>query len=236
MAKLVDVLRELLGDVLDADVEGGIEKLLGDNKDKDNDKGGDDYKEDVDNKDNKDSSKDDSDRTKDSKDDTTDNSSETEDIKDDDSDETETVVEGVESRVEIFAEGWFNEETCEIDLTKINDETVVKAFERVMTSFTTREEMRKIKDAIMEAISKESINVKPETIYNLLDKEDIKLVDGKVHGVGDALKKLKDDEPGLFKEKGKESNPINEGFDPVNKKSSTNSRPTSFVDAFNMQV
>ena len=56
--------------------------------------------------------------------------------------------------------------------------------------------------------------------------------DGKATGIKEALEDLKSSEPGFFKDKDKESNPLNEGFNPVEKKDTDN--VASFAQAFRL--
>ena len=67
---------------------------------------------------------------------------------------------------------------------------------------------------------------------NLPQKSALPNADGKVTGVKEALDKLKSSEPTFFKDVEKESNPLNEGFSPVDKQS--NSNLNSFSQAFRL--
>ena len=78
-----------------------------------------------------------------------------------------------------------------------------------------------------------SLSVRPETLKSMLDLSKVTIDEsGKVTGVKEAIEALKADEPGLFKDKEKESNPLKEGFNPVEKGGSD--KVHSFSDAFRL--
>ena len=137
-------------------------------------------------------------------------------------------------KTEIFEDGWFDETTGKIDYTKINDETVKEAVKKVESKFTSD----KSQDAISRAVDDElrnnySLSVRPETLKSMLDLSKVTIDEsGKVTGVKEAIEALKADEPGLFKDKEKESNPLKEGFNPVEKGGSD--KVHSFSDAFRL--
>ena len=137
-------------------------------------------------------------------------------------------------KTEIFEDGWFDETTGKIDYTKIKDETVKEAVKKVESKFTSD----KSQDAISRAVDDElrtnySLSVRPETLKSMLDLSKVTIDEsGKVTGVKEAIEALKADEPGLFKDKEKESNPLKEGFNPVEKGGSD--KVHSFSDAFRL--
>lgn len=143
-------------------------------------------------------------------------------------------TDGSNVKTEIFEDGWFDETTGKIDYTKINDETVKEAVKKVESKFTSD----KSQDAISRAVDDElrnnySLSVRPETLKSMLDLSKVTIDEsGKVTGVKEAIEALKADEPGLFKDKEKESNPLKEGFNPVEKGGSD--KVHSFSDAFRL--
>ena len=139
-----------------------------------------------------------------------------------------------EVKTEIFEDGWFDETTGKIDYTKIKDETVKEAVKKVESKFISD----KSQDVISRAVDDElktnySLSVRPETLKSMLDLSKVTIDEsGKVTGVKEAIEALKADEPGLFKDKEKESNPLKEGFNPVEKGGSD--KVHSFSDAFRL--
>ena len=143
-------------------------------------------------------------------------------------------TDGSYVKTEIFEDGWFDETTGKIDYTKIKDETVKEAVKRVESKFNSD----KSQDTISRAVDDElrnnySLSVRPETLKSMLDLSKVTIDEsGKVTGVKEAIEALKADEPGLFKDKEKESNPLKEGFNPVEKGGSD--KVHSFSDAFRL--
>ena len=143
-------------------------------------------------------------------------------------------TDGSDVKTEIFEDGWFDETTGKIDYTKIKDETVKEAVKRVESKFNSD----KSQDTISRAVDDElrnnySLSVRPETLKSMLDLSKVTIDEsGKVTGVKEAIEALKADEPGLFKDKEKESNPLKEGFNPVEKGGSD--KVHSFSDAFRL--
>lgn len=222
MAKLIDVLKSAFGDNLDAEVN-----LDGEDKGKKKEK---------------------KDNTKDAgnKDDngkginiTINSASEKKeegDSKKDGKNEKETKHEKKEDEpVSIFGEGWLDKSTGKIDTSKITNKEVADAFNTLAQVYSGKTEQQKLDKEIMAAVKKEKLAVKPETVVSLLDKTSIKLVDGKVYGVDTSLEALKKSEPGLFKNKGKATSPLTEGFDPVNKAYTDSVAPRSLMEAVAME-
>lgn len=222
MAKLIDVLKSVFGDNLDAEVN-----LDGEDKDKKKEKK-DDTKE-TDNKDDKGKGINITINSASGK-------KEEDDSKKDDKDEKETKQEKKEDEpVSIFGEGWLDKSTGKIDTSKITNKEVADAFSALAQVYSGKTEQQKLDEEIMAAVKKEKLAVKPETVVSLLDKTSIKLVDGKVYGVDTSLEALKKSEPGLFSNKGKASSPLTEGFDPVNKASTDSVAPKSLMEAVAME-
>lgn len=118
-----------------------------------------------------------------------------------------------------FGDGWFNRETMTFDLSKISDEATKAALQSVADAMKANNENLAIERAINDQIAKAGINVSNETFKKVLNTENIKVgTDGKVIGITEAFEALRKSEPSFFKEPSKESNPLNEGFSPVEKK------------------
>lgn len=222
MAKLIDVLKSVFGDNLDAEVN-----LDGEDKDKKKEKK--DDTKDGDNKDDKGKGINITINSASGK-------KEEDDSKKDGKDGKETKQEKKEDEpVSIFGEGWLDKSTGKIDTSKITNKEVADALSALVQVYSSKTEQQKLDEAIMEAVKKEKLAVKPETVVSLLDKTSIKLVDGKVYGVDTSLEALKKSEPGLFINKGKASSPLTEGFDPVNKASTDSVAPKSLMEAVAME-
>lgn len=145
---------------------------------------------------------------------------------------TETKVEAKETVGEIFEDGWFNSETGEIVEERIKDDKVREAIKLVRDRYETADRVEKINRAVdTELATNYSLAVKPETIKKMLDLKEVQVdKDGKVIGVKEAIETLRESEPGLFKDKEKETNPLKEGFNPVVKKNNTTAN--NFSQAF----
>lgn len=143
-------------------------------------------------------------------------------------DETSENVEVVENKgteenggvdMVLFETGWFNSETGEVDESKIKNTEVLAAIKTLTGRYTQEKNQRLISDSLNDELKNYSLNVSNETLRKMLDMSEIKVdKDGKAVGVKEAIEKLKTAEPGVFKDKDKESNPLNEGFNPVEKK------------------
>ena len=137
--------------------------------------------------------------------------------------------ESVDQKSTIFEDGWFDETTGKVDISKIKDDSVKNAFDMVLKWFSDNERVGLIDRAVDEELRNNYLlNVKPERLKSMLDLQQVTVEDGVVSGVKDAIEALKADEPGLFRDKSKESNPLNEGFNPVERK---NANPRSFLEA-----
>lgn len=145
---------------------------------------------------------------------------------------TETKVEAKETVGEIFEDGWFNSETGEIVEERIRDDKVREAIKLVRDRYETADRVEKINRAVdTELATNYSLAVKPETIKKMLDLKEVQVdKDGKVIGVKEAIETLRESEPGLFKDREKETNPLKEGFNPVVKKNNTTAN--NFSQAF----
>ena len=164
---------------------------------------------------------------------TGDNKGETpEEVGDQVNDNKDTVNDGGES-VAIFEAGWYNSETGEIDESKIKNPEALEAIKTVTSKYQAERDQRVISDSLNDELKNYSLAVSEDTLRKVLDMSNVKIgKDGKATGVKEALEALKTSEPGFFKDKEKESNPLNEGFNPVEKKDTDN--VGSFAQAFRL--
>jgi hypothetical protein len=133
----------------------------------------------------------------------------------------------------LFEEGWFNSETGEVDESKIKNPEALAAIQTLTAKVKQEKDQRLIDDSLNEELKNYSLNVSEDTLKRVLDMSNVKLdKDNKVTGVKEALEALKTKEPGFFKDKEKESNPLNEGFNPVEKRGTDN--VNSFSQAFKL--
>jgi hypothetical protein len=133
----------------------------------------------------------------------------------------------------LFEEGWFNSETGEVDESKIKNPEALAAIQTLTARVKQEKDQRLIADSLSEELKNYSLNVSEDTLKRVLDMSNVKLdKDNKVTGVKEALEELKTKEPGFFKDKEKESNPLNEGFNPVEKRGTDN--VNSFSQAFKL--
>lgn len=141
--------------------------------------------------------------------------------------------ESIDEKSTIFEDGWFDETTGKVDTSKIKDDSVKNAFDMVLKRFSDNERAGLIDRAVDDELRNNYLlNVKPERLKSMLDLQQVTVTDGVVSGVKEAIEALKADEPGLFRDKSKESNPLNEGFNPVERK---NTNPRSFMEAARLQ-
>lgn len=135
--------------------------------------------------------------------------------------------------MDLFEDGWFNSETGEIDESKIKNPEVLSAIQSITGRYKKEKEDRMIADSLNDELKNYSLNVSEDTLRKVLDMTNVKIdKDGKVVGIKEALENLKTAEPGFFKDKEKESNPLNEGFNPVEKKNTDSIG--SFSQAFKL--
>lgn len=208
---VMEMLRQLFGNRLDEDIS---DDKPDDNKPTDDKK--DDTKETVDNKEDK-------------KEDTVDNN----DNQVDTSVNNNTDADNKEEpAMDIFESGWYDETSGRVDMSKIKNPEVLSAIQRLENRYAQERDARAISDSLRAELGNYSLRVSEDTLEKMLDKSNIKVQDGKVTGVKEALEALKKSEPGIFIDKEKESNPLNEGFNPVEKKS--NGEPGSFSEAFKL--
>ena len=131
----------------------------------------------------------------------------------------------------IFEDGWFDSASGKINFDKIKNDEVLAAIKVLNDKYVDEKNQRMINDSINDELKNYKLAVSDETFRKVLDMSGIKIdTDGKVTGVKEALDKLKSSEPTFFKDVEKESNPLNEGFSPVDKQSSSNLN--SFSQAF----
>lgn len=130
----------------------------------------------------------------------------------------ETIKKEVDSN-KVFEAGWYNNETGSIDFSKIKNEEVLNAIQLLNDKYVKEKETRLINDSLNDELKNYSITVSKDTFRKVLDMKDVKVdKDGKVVGIKDAIEALKAIEPGFFLDKEKQSNTINEGFNPVDKR------------------
>lgn len=153
-------------------------------------------------------------------------------VEEDNSEDEKSEEKETENTV-MFEDGWFDEASGEINVDKIKNPEALAAIQMLINKYTNEKQQRLINDSINEEIKKYSLNVSEDTLKKVLDTSGVKIdEEGKVVGVKEALEALKTAEPGFFKDKDKESNPLNEGFNPVVKKNTGNLN--SFSQAFRL--
>lgn len=222
---VLETLRQLFGSKLDEDIN-------------DVDKPAVDEKQDSDNTDN--NNEDDINNTDENKD-TTDTNTSTDDNKPDteidttdtvDTDDKQDTLNNGGNTMDIFEEGWYDETSGKIDTSKIKNPEVLAAIQKLEGRYSQERDARAISDALKAELSNYPIRVSENTLEKMLDMSGIKVKDGKVTGIKEALDALKQSEPGIFKNKDNEDNPLNEGFNPVEKKGSGD--VSSFEQAFKL--
>ena len=120
-----------------------------------------------------------------------------------------------------------------VDLGKIKNPEALAAIQLLTNKYKAEKEQRIISDSLNDTLKEYSLNVSEDTLRKVLDTSGVKIdKDGKVVGAKEAIEALKTSEPGFFKDKEKESNPLNEGFNPVEKKNTGNIN--SFSQAFKL--
>lgn len=128
-----------------------------------------------------------------------------------------------DKKVPVFNDGWFDKKTMTFDLSKINDEDTKAALQSVADAMVENNNNLAIEKAINSEIRKAGLNVSVDTFRRCLDTSGVKVgTDGKVTGVTEAFEALRKSDPKLFKQINKESNPLNEGFSPVDKTNASN--------------
>ena len=150
------------------------------------------------------------------------------DNKDDKADEKE------DETMVVLENGWYDEKTGKIDVTKVKDEHVLEALNMLNNKITSTKEQSMVSNAINEAVSKLQLSISADMFKKLIDTSAIKVKDGSVVGLTEAIDAIKTAEPGIFKGETKkaENNPLNQGFDPVTK---TSDSPGNWAEAFAMQ-
>lgn len=128
-----------------------------------------------------------------------------------------SVKEGV---VKIFEDGWYDEASGNVNLDKIKNAEVLSAIKFITDKYQAEKEQRMISDSLNDELKNYSLNVSEDTLRKVLDTSGVKIdKDGKVVGIKEAIESLKASEPNFFKDKEKESSPLNEGFNPVERQS-----------------
>ena len=224
--KAMDLLKALLGSKLDEDID--IDMSDSDNVDK---------SESIKSKEDKEQ-KDESTKDKNVGSEKTISNKEKTDDKTSEQKETEIEIKDSTGKEEvnnmaIFEEGWFDSASGKINFDKIKNDEVLAAIKVLNDKYVDEKNQRMINDSINDELKNYKLAVSDETFRKVLDMSGIKVdADGKVTGVKEALDKLKSSEPTFFKDVEKESNPLNEGFSPVDKQS--NSNLNSFSQAFRL--
>lgn len=135
--------------------------------------------------------------------------------------------------IKIFEDGWFDEASGSVNLEKIKNPEALAAIQLLTNRYKAEKEQRLISDSLNDTLKEYSLAVSEDTLRNGLDMKGVKIdKDGKVVGIKEAIEALKAKEPVFFKDKAKESNPLNEGFDPVQNKNTNNIN--SFSQAFRL--
>ena len=139
-----------------------------------------------------------------------------------------------EKTMAVLENGWYDAKTGKIDVTKVKDETVLEALNMLNGNISATKEEFMVSNAINEAVGKLQLSISTDMFKKLIDTSNVKVKDGKVVGLTEALDAVKTAEPGIFKgeQKKTENNPLNQGFDPVTK---NNAAPGSWNEAFAMQ-
>ena len=118
--------------------------------------------------------------------------------------------------IKIFEDGWFDEASGSVNLEKIKNPEALAAIQLLTNRYKVEKEQRLISDSLNDTLKEYSLAVSDDTLRKVLDTSGVKIdKDGKVVGIKEAIEALKTTEPGFFKDKEKESNPLNEGFNPV---------------------
>lgn len=217
--KLVEALSKLLAGKLDEEIDIDLDNEAKDNKSETNktDESTKDDKSEVE-KENNEEEKGKEEASKEK----------TDEVKKDEKEEVEEMAD-----IKIFEDGWFDEASGNVDLGKIKNPEALAAIELLTNKYKVEKEQRLISDSLNDTLKEYSLAVSEDTLRKVLDTSGVKIdKDGKVVGVKEAIEALKTTEPGFFKDKEKESNPLNEGFNPVEKKNTEN--VNSFSQAFRL--
>ena len=118
----------------------------------------------------------------------------------------------------IFEDGWYDATSGVVNFDKIKNPEALAAIKTLTDKYNAEKEQRLIDDCLNDTLKEYSLNVSEDTLRKVLDTSGVKIdKDNKVVGIKEAIEALKTSEPGFFKDKEKESNPLNEGFNPVEK-------------------
>lgn len=124
--------------------------------------------------------------------------------------------------IKLFEDGWFDATSGVVNFDKIKNTEALEAIKTLTGMYNAEKEARLISDSLNETLKGYSLTVSEDTFKKVLDTSGVKIdKDGKVVGIKEAIEALKTSEPGFFKDKEKESNPLNEGFNPVEKPTAT---------------
>lgn len=119
----------------------------------------------------------------------------------------------------IFEDGWIDT-SGKISFDKIKDEAVSAEIKKLYDIIEAERGQRAISDSLNASLKDYQLNVSVDTLRKVIDLSGVKIDEnGTVNGIKEALEALKTTEPGFFKNKETESSPLNEGFNPVERKS-----------------
>lgn len=111
-----------------------------------------------------------------------------------------------------YVDGKFN-------LNKINDKAFKDAISDYLKINQAKDNQRLIDDAYQAELKTRKLGISESTFKKVIDLSGVKVIDGKVTGMKEAFDAL-NNETGIYK---KASNPIYEGFNPVDNKSAEQS-------------
>jgi hypothetical protein len=147
---------------------------------------------------------------------------ETVEVKDEKTDKEEKAEDKDMVDTKIFEEGWLDTTSGKINFEKIKNPETLEAIKTLSGMYQAEKEQRLISDSLSETLKSYSLTVSEDTFKKVLDTSGVKIdKEGKVVGIKEAIESLRTSEPGFFKDKEKESNPLNEGFNPVEKPTAT---------------
>ena len=130
------------------------------------------------------------------------------------------VKEVVKERGPVFQEGWYSEDTDDIDYDKIDDDDVREAFRMVNNTRRRRDQETMIQAKINEKLGEYDWEADPKMITRMLDRSKITVDEnGEVVGVDEAIQEVIDAAPSLVRKKAakKSTKPTDQGFNPGDK-------------------
>lgn len=138
------------------------------------------------------------------------------------------------SPTNILEDGWFNAESKTIDASKVKDPNVLSALNSLLGVVEQETTKTLIDKAINDELGKHKYSVNVDTVKKLIDTSNVKIEDGKVLGVMEAVHALKANEPTMFIDTSQQNNPLNQGFNPAG--GVTTTTPTSFTEAIELMA